>query len=235
MLTSPEFIIQCHSSQALSRVDAQNSAGPDGIPKHVVRACTDQLANKFSTGPGYCLQHGNVNTTTIKLPVPKHSSAKWLLPCCAHFQCYEILWETGSTSPYLPPTLDLNQFAYKPSYRGCHFSSFSSHPPAFNTIVPTEFVSKLNDLGIFNSICRWIMNPEEDTGRFAPEPVGLGPVYIILNTVVHTMHIMHIYCTDIYTYTPTICHILIYLLYMYLHIYQHLLFFKILFFTLLAL
>ncbi|KAK3511949.1 hypothetical protein QTP70_027573 [Hemibagrus guttatus] len=84
---------------ALSRVDPRKSAGPDGIPGCVLRACANQLAQVFTDIFNLSLAQATVPTclkTTTIMPVPKHSSAECqknerFPPCCTHPHCYEVL------------------------------------------------------------------------------------------------------------------------------------------------
>ncbi|KAK3540078.1 hypothetical protein QTP70_025654 [Hemibagrus guttatus] len=65
----------------LSRVDPRKSAGPDGIPGRVLRACADQLAHVFTDIFNVSLAQATVPTclkTTTIIPVPKHYSAECL-------------------------------------------------------------------------------------------------------------------------------------------------------------
>ncbi|KAI5607883.1 gastrula zinc finger protein XlCGF28.1-like [Silurus asotus] len=101
----------------------------------------------------------------------------------------------------LPPTLDPHQFAYRPNrstedavstalhsalthldksntYIRMLFIDFSS---AFNTVLPTVLITKLSELGICTSTCRWIL----DFLTNRPQSVRLGNqvfLTLILNT-----------------------------------------------------
>ncbi|KAK3536026.1 hypothetical protein QTP70_025280, partial [Hemibagrus guttatus] len=159
---------------APSRVDPRKSAGPDGIPGRVLRACTDQLAQVFTDIFNLSLAQATVpkclKTTTI-IPVPKHSSAE----CLNNFhrvaltpivmKCFEKL-VLCQLIACLPPTLDPHQFAYRPNRSTedaistvihlalTHLDTnntyirmlFIDFSSAFNTVVPSKLITKLRDL-----------------------------------------------------------------------------------------
>ncbi|KAI5109292.1 gastrula zinc finger protein XlCGF28.1-like, partial [Silurus meridionalis] len=171
--------------------------------------CTEQLAQVFTDIFNLSLAQATVpkclKTTTI-IPVPKHSAAK----CLNDFRpvaltpiamkCFEKLILNHLTVG-LPPTLDPYQFAYRPNrstedavstalhsalthldksntYIRMLFIDFSS---AFNTVLPTVLITKLSELGICTSTCRWIL----DFLTNRPQSVRLGNQVsstLILNT-----------------------------------------------------
>ncbi|KAK3508817.1 hypothetical protein QTP70_009615 [Hemibagrus guttatus] len=171
---------------ALSRVDPRKSAGADGIPGRVLRACADQLAQVFTDIFNLSLAQATVpiclKTTTIK-PVPKHSPAE----CLNDFRpialtpivmkCFEKL-VLSHLIACLPPTLDRHQFAYclnrsteDAISTAIHLALthldnnntyirllFIDFSSAFNTVVTSKLTAKLSDLGICTSICNWIMD-----------------------------------------------------------------------------
>ncbi|KAI5615474.1 gastrula zinc finger protein XlCGF28.1-like [Silurus asotus] len=206
---SPLSISTTDVYSVFSRVDARKAAGPDGIPGRVLRACAGQLAQVFTDIFNLSLAQATVPTclkTTTIVPVPKHSAAK----CLNDFRpvaltpiamkCFEKLVLNHLTAG-LPPTLDPHQYAYRPNrstedavstalhsalthldksntYIRMLFIDFSS---AFNTVLPTVLITKLSELGICTSTCRWILNFL--TNR--PQSVRLGNQVsstLILNT-----------------------------------------------------
>lgn len=105
-------------------------------------------------------------------------------------KCFEKLIKTFITSS-LPTTLDPLQFAYRPNRstddaiahllhsilthldtgKGAYVRLlFIDYSSAFNTIVPSNLASKLHDLCLCPSLCRWILNFL--TGR--PQVVRVG-------------------------------------------------------------
>ncbi|KAL2088346.1 hypothetical protein ACEWY4_015245 [Coilia grayii] len=171
---------------ALSRINPRKDAGPDGIPGRVLRACAEQLAGVFTDIFNLSLAQAVVPAcfkTTSIVPVPKHSS----LSCLNDYRpvaltpivmkCFERL-VLAHLKNCLPPSLDPHQFAYrsnrstedavstalhcvlshldnKNTYAQMLFVDFSS---AFNTVIPSKLITKLEDLGISGPLCNWIMD-----------------------------------------------------------------------------
>merc|ERR1711895_312881 len=135
-----------------------------------------------------------MKTSTI-IPVPKKNHISCLndyrpVPLTPIItKCFEKLIRTHISSA-LPPGFDPQQFAYranrstedaiatalhstlshlekKESYARLLFVDYSS---AFNTIIPDRLVSKLTDLGLSSSLCRWIMDFLSDR----PQRVKMG-------------------------------------------------------------
>ena len=169
---------------ALSRINPRKAAGPDGIPGRVLRACAEQLAGVFTDIFNLSLAQAAVPAcfkTTSIVPVPKHSS-----PSCLNdyrpvaltpivMKCFERL-VLAHLKNCLTPSLDPHQFAYrsnrstedavstalhcvlshldnKNTYARMLFVDFSS---AFNTVIPSKLITKLEDLGISAPLCNLI-------------------------------------------------------------------------------
>lgn len=175
--------------KSFKRVNAHKAPGPDNIPGRMLKACASELAVVFADIFNLSLQQSIVPTcfkrTTI-IPVPKKSSVNCLndyrpvaLTSVA-MKCFERLIKTHITS--LPAVLDPLQFAYKSNrstddaialalntalthlehnntYVRMIFIDYSS---AFNTIIPSRLVMKLQDLNLNPSLCRWILNSLTD-------------------------------------------------------------------------
>ncbi|CDQ89637.1 unnamed protein product, partial [Oncorhynchus mykiss] len=146
---------------------------PDGIPSRALRACADQLAGVFTDIFNQSLYQSDVPTcfkgATI-VPVPKKAKLNDYRPVALTsviMKCFARLVKDHITST-LPNTLDPLQFAYRPNrstddaisttlhtalthldkrntYVRMLFIDYSS---AFNTIVPSKLVIKLETLGL---------------------------------------------------------------------------------------
>ncbi|KAI4881854.1 hypothetical protein NFI96_026640 [Prochilodus magdalenae] len=158
------------------------------------------------TSATLCAGHFQPGSRTTIVPVPKHSTASTLndfrpvalTPIIS--KCFERLVSSHVKS-CLPAALDLHQFAYRRnrstedaisaalhtvlshldrqnSYVRMLFIDFSS---AFNTVIPSELISKLSQLGISTSLCNWILDFLTDR----PQSVKLDKLFsstITLNT-----------------------------------------------------
>ncbi|KAL6475087.1 hypothetical protein MHYP_G00161270 [Metynnis hypsauchen] len=172
--------------RALTRVSTRKAADPDGIPGRVLKTCANQLAATFTDIFNISLAQSVVpacfKATTI-IPIPKKntiSSMNDYRPIALTpivMKCFERLILT-QLKRNLSNTLDSHQFAYRANrstedavslamhtalnhlegtntYVRMLFIDFSS---AFNTIIPSRLVSKLNTLGISHTLCSWIMD-----------------------------------------------------------------------------
>uniref|UniRef100_A0A3B3BP10 Reverse transcriptase domain-containing protein n=1 Tax=Oryzias melastigma TaxID=30732 RepID=A0A3B3BP10_ORYME len=171
---------------ALSRITVHKAAGPDGIPGRVLRACSGELAGVLTDIFNLSLACAVVPTcfkSTTIVPLPKTSSPTnlndyrpiALTPIIT--KCFERLVLTHLKS-CLPPTLDPHQFAYRQNrstedavsialhsvlshldnrntYARMLFLDFSS---AFNTVIPSQLMAKLTDLGIGSLMCNWLLD-----------------------------------------------------------------------------
>ena len=179
-------------------MNIRKAGGPEGTPGRVLRDCADQLAEVFTFIFNLSLSTCSVPKclkSAIIVPIPKKSAVSNLndyrpvaLTSTA-MKCFEKLI-LNHIKDSLPPTLDRHQFAYKANrstadaintalhcalthleqpgtYARLLFVDFSS---AFNCIIPGRLVSKLQDLGISNNICRWIYHSLTDR----PQSVRLG-------------------------------------------------------------
>uniref|UniRef100_A0A8C7MZF5 Reverse transcriptase domain-containing protein n=1 Tax=Oncorhynchus kisutch TaxID=8019 RepID=A0A8C7MZF5_ONCKI len=196
-------------SKTFKRVNPRKAAGPDGIPSRALRACADQLAGVFTDIFNQSLYQSAVPTcfkrATI-VPVPKKAKVTELNDyrpvalTSVIMKCFERLVKDHITST-LPDTLDPLQFAYRPNrstddaisttlhtalthldkrntYVRMLFIDYSS---AFNTIVPSKLVIKLETLGLDPALCNWVL--DFLTGR--PQVVRVGnniSTPLILNT-----------------------------------------------------
>ncbi|KAI4891531.1 hypothetical protein NFI96_008442, partial [Prochilodus magdalenae] len=200
--TPPDDQVLCLTAadvrKTLRRVNPRKAAGPDNIPARVLRECADQLTDVFTDIFNISLSSATVPTclkaTTI-IPVPKKSSVSCLndyRPIALTpiiMKCFERL-VLRHIKTLLPPSLDPQQFAYRPNrstddaisttlhltlthldnrdtYVRMLFIDFSS---AFNTIIPQHLIGKLNLLGLNTSLSNWIL--DFLTGR--PQSVRIG-------------------------------------------------------------
>jgi hypothetical protein len=176
--------IAANVSKAFERVNPRKAAGPDSIPSRVLRAYTDQLAGVFTDIFNQSLSQSTVPTcfkrATI-VPVPKKAKVTELNDyrpialTSVIMKCFEKLVKDHITST-LPDTLDTLQFAYRPNrstddaitlhtalthldkrntYVRMLFIDYSS---AFNTIVPSKLVIKLETLGLDPALCNWVLD-----------------------------------------------------------------------------
>ncbi len=109
----------------------------------------------------------------------KTSLPEWLPPSGTHFYSDEMLWVAGQRLHLssLPRTLDPLQLAYSPNQsmddaiailhtilshldkRGSYVRLlFIDYSSAFNTIVPSRLITKLKDLGLNTSLCKWVLD-----------------------------------------------------------------------------
>ncbi|CDQ58637.1 unnamed protein product [Oncorhynchus mykiss] len=184
----------------------RKAAGPDGIPSRALRACADQLAGVFTDIFNQSLSQSVVPTcfkrATI-VPVPKKAKLNDYRPVALTsiiMKCFERLLKDHITST-LPDTLDPLQFAYRPNRSTddaisttlhtalTHLDKrntnvrmlFIDHSSAFNSIVPSKLVIKLEMLGLDPALCNWVL--DFLTGR--PQVVRVGnniSTPLILNT-----------------------------------------------------
>lgn len=139
--------------------------------------------------------------TTYITPVPKRSN-----PTCLNdyspvavthiiMKCFERL-VLAHLKDSLPSTLDPHRFAYRcnrstenavsivlhsvlthldnrKTYARMLYVDFSS---AFNTVISSKLITKLGDLGINTSLCRWIMDFLTNRVRVSGDPHLRGPV-----------------------------------------------------------
>ena len=106
-------------SKTFKRVNPHKTAGPDGIPSSVLRACAYQLAGVFTDIVNQSLSQSAVPTCFMMatiVPVPKKAKVTELndyLPVALTsviMKCFEKLVKDQITST-LPVTLDPLQFA----------------------------------------------------------------------------------------------------------------------------
>ncbi|TWW56015.1 putative RNA-directed DNA polymerase from transposon X-element [Takifugu flavidus] len=167
----------------LSRINPRKAAGPDGIPRRMLRTCVaGVLTDLFNLSLAYAVVPNCFKSTSL-VPVPKHST-----PACLNdyrpvaltpiiTKCLEQL-VLAQLKSCLPPTLDPHQYAYhknrstedavstalhsvlshldnNDTYAPMLFIDFSS---VFNTVIPSKLITKLRDLGISTSICNWLLD-----------------------------------------------------------------------------
>ena len=168
--------------------------GPDTISNTLLRTCACQLAPVFHTLFNICMQKGQLpmlwKTSTIK-PIPKKPFPKVLndyRPVALTsnvMKCFEKLIKS-KLAPYVEPTQDALQFAYKSrrsttdacailqqlvightdklqTYARILFIDYSS---AFNTIVPSKLLEKLERKGVderlYNIIASFLSNRSQN-------------------------------------------------------------------------
>ena len=186
--------------KSFRRVNVHKAPGPDNIPGRVLKACAPELAEVFSDIFNLSLSQSVVPNSFKRatiIPVPKKPSVSCLNDyrpvalTSVVMKCFERLVKDHITS-CLSPALDPLQFAYRPNrstddavalalntalshldqnntYVRMLFIDFSS---AFNTIVPSRLIMKLQDLNISPSMCSWILNFLTDR----PQAVRLGNI-----------------------------------------------------------
>jgi hypothetical protein len=110
-------------NKTFKQFNIHKAAGPDGLPRRVLRACSDQLAGVFTDIFNMSLIESVIATcfkqTTI-VPVPKNTKATCLndyrpvaLTSLA-MKCFERLVMVH-VNTIIPETLDPLQFAYRPN------------------------------------------------------------------------------------------------------------------------
>ena len=121
---------------ALSRVNAQRVAGPDGVPGRVLRACavplTEVWTDVFNLSVAWAAVPVGFKTTSLLL-VPKHSTAAGLDDFCPVAltpiitKCFERL-VLAHLKTSLPPEQE---------YRRCHlYRRFTSPSPTSTALTP---------------------------------------------------------------------------------------------------
>ncbi|KAK6295629.1 hypothetical protein J4Q44_G00333420 [Coregonus suidteri] len=168
-------------SKTFKQVNIHKTAGPDGLPGRVLRACADQLASVFTDIFNMSLTESVIPTCFKQItivPVPKDSKITCLndyrpvaLTSVA-MKCFERLVMAHINS-IIPETLDPLQFAYRPNRSTDDAISIALHTAlshlvkrntyvrmlfidyssAFNTIVPSKLITKLRILGLNTSLC----------------------------------------------------------------------------------
>ncbi|XP_052359740.1 uncharacterized protein LOC127919950 [Oncorhynchus keta] len=163
-------------SKTFKCVNPRKVAGPDGIPNRLRRACADQLAGVFTdifnqslsqSAVPTCFKMATIVPVRKKAKVTELNDYRPVALTSVIMKCFERLVKDHITST-LPVTLDPLQFAYRPNrstdnaiaitlhtalshldkrntYVGMLFIDYSS---AFNTIVPSKLVLKLETLGL---------------------------------------------------------------------------------------
>uniref|UniRef100_A0A6I8QMV9 Reverse transcriptase domain-containing protein n=1 Tax=Xenopus tropicalis TaxID=8364 RepID=A0A6I8QMV9_XENTR len=198
--TGNTFIISEYDvRRAFKRVNPRKAAGPDGISGRVLRACADQLAPVFTEIFNISLSQSVIPTCfkeSIIVPVPKKplpTSLNDYRPVALTsvvMKCFELLVRDFIISS-LPNSLDPLQFAYRSNRstddaishllhtrlshldtRGGNYVKmlFIDYSSAFNTIIPSTLITKLEYLGLSPSLCQWIF--DFLTGR--PQAVRMG-------------------------------------------------------------
>uniref|UniRef100_A0A3B5QGF3 Reverse transcriptase domain-containing protein n=1 Tax=Xiphophorus maculatus TaxID=8083 RepID=A0A3B5QGF3_XIPMA len=212
---------------ALSRIKSHKAAGPDGIPGRVLRTCSGELAGVLTDIFNLSLAHAVVPTcfkSTSIVPIRKNPNPTRLndyrpvalTPIIT--KCLERLVLAHLRS-CLSPTLDPHQFAYrqnrstedavsialhsvlsyldsKNTYARLLFLDFSS---AFNTVIPSQLITKLTDLGISPLMCNWLL----DFLTSRPQHVRLDNHFsytIIINTGVPQGCVMSPFLYSLFTY-----------------------------------
>ncbi len=185
-------------TRSLRRVNIRKAAGPDSIPGRVLKTCAHQLAGVFTDIFNLSFSLSAVpqcfKTSTI-VPIQKTPKASclndWrpvaLTPIIS--KCFEKLIRDHICS-VLPASLNPQQFAYRKNLSTEDAIAFTLHialshldkrniyvrmlfvdySSAFNTIVPSKLVVKIQALGLNNSLCSWIL--DYLTGRRQEVRVG---------------------------------------------------------------
>ncbi len=225
---SQTFILQpAEVKKTLCKINARKTAGPDGIPGHVLRDCAAELGevftNIFNLSLFKCTVPTCLNTSTI-VPVPKQAAITSLndyrpialtpviMKCLARLVLHHI-------KTALPPTLDPHQYAYRANRSTddaisialhtvlCHLEHqgtyvrllFLDFSSTFNTILPSRLFSKMSDLGIQYNICLWIKDFLTDR----PQSVRMGQhnsSTLIISTGVPQGCVLSPYLFSLYTH-----------------------------------
>ncbi len=189
-------------------MNVRKPAGPDGITGRVLRSCTDQLADLFTSIFNESLATSVVPTSfkkSVIIPVPKNSKHSCLNDyrpvtlTSIVMKVFERLLKNHLCSS-IPVTLDPLQFVYRPNRSTddaicqvlhsslTHIDStngnyvrrlFIDYRSAFNTIVPIKLADKLTDLGLNSSLCDWI----QDFLTSRPQVVKMGQFTSNSNTL----------------------------------------------------
>lgn len=212
--------------RVLRNINTRKATGPDGVPGRVLKDCADELAgvltNIYNMSLSQCIVPSCLKSTTI-VPVPKQTA----ITCLNDYRpialtpivtkCLErlVLKHIKAT---LPPTLDPHQYAYRENrstddainialhtalqhleQRGTYARLlFVDYSSAFNTIIPSRLVSKMDALGVDDDICRWTQDfltdrpqsvrmgnhhsPTLTLSMGAPQGVVLSPFFYFLYT-----------------------------------------------------
>ncbi|KAK1802009.1 hypothetical protein P4O66_022242, partial [Electrophorus voltai] len=181
----PLIIMESNVRRVFKRVNTRKALGPDGICRRVLKTCADQLApvftNIFNLSLTLIIVPSSFKRSTI-VPVPKKPQPSDLNDhrpvalTSVMMKCFEKLVRDFITSSLLA-SMDPLQFAYhhnrstddaiahllhttlthldkgRGNYVKMLFVDYSS---AFNTIIPSLFTTKLEDLGLHTSLCDWI-------------------------------------------------------------------------------
>jgi hypothetical protein len=168
-------------SMTFKQVNIHKTAGPDGLPECILRACTDQLASVFTDIFNLSLTQSVIPTcfkqTTI-VPMTKNAMVTCLNDYCpiialtsVAMKCFE--WLVMAHNTIIPDILDPLQFTYRPNRSteeiSISFSNlekrntyviilFINYSSAFNTIVPFKLITKLRTVGLNTSLCIWILD-----------------------------------------------------------------------------
>ena len=110
-------------SKTFKQVNIHKAAGPDGLPRRLLRACVDQLASVFNDTFNLPCLNSVIPTcfkqTTI-VPVPKHTKATCLIDyrpvalTSVAMKCFERL-VSAHINTIITDILDPLQFTYRPN------------------------------------------------------------------------------------------------------------------------
>ena len=84
-------------NKTFKQVNIHKSAGPDGLPGRVLKACADQLSSVFTDIFNLSLTESEIHTCfkqTPVVPVPKKAKVTYLKdypPCGTHVSSHEVL------------------------------------------------------------------------------------------------------------------------------------------------
>ena len=183
--TVDEFVFR----SMFQRLNSRKAAGPDNISLCLLKLCADQLSSVFTdifnVSLSQCKIPNCLKKSTI-IPVPKKSTAS----CLKDYRPVALTPVVMNTlerlvlqflKSIIDPLLDQFQFAYRNNrsvddavaiglfhvlkhldspntYARILLVDFSS---AFNTIIPSNLFDKIQNIGIPQSMCLWIL----DLGR----------------------------------------------------------------------
>jgi hypothetical protein len=173
-------------SKTFKQVNIHKAGDPDGLPGRVLQKCANQQASVFIDIFNLSLSE-SVKPTCFKqttiVPVPKNTKVTCLndyrpvaLTSVARM-CFESL-VMAHIKTMITETLDPLKFTYRPNRSTYDAISIALHiaishldkrnayvrmlfidySSAFNTIVPSNLITKLRTLGLNTSLCKWILD-----------------------------------------------------------------------------
>eukprot|EP00061_Rhincodon_typus_P008562 g31276.t1 len=148
-------------------VNPRKATGLDGVPSRALRSCVDQLAEVFT-------DIFILSLLKAKRLVMAHINSS--LPTC--LDPYSLPTDITKDTISLALHSALEHLDNKDTYIRLLFIDYSS---AFNTIIPSRLISKLQDLGLSSALCNWIISfltHRPQSVRIERKEENMLPVYI---------------------------------------------------------